>query len=190
MKKDDEKQFQTYVGVDQAHSLDGELKALRSRLRWAHESQGLAAGVLTLLNREVVGLDAIREILRMVKEFTGLEAVGIRLREGEDFPYFETQGFSDHFVEAENSLCGRAYGGEIIRDSVGNPVLECMCGNILQGRTNPSFPFFTQGGSFWSNSTTELLATTSEEDRQTRTPKPMQRGGIRISCAHTVAVGP
>ena len=44
-----------------------------------------------------------------------------------------------------------------------------MCGNVIQGRTNPSFLFFTQGGSFWSNSTTELLATTSEEDRQART---------------------
>ena len=169
MNYDDEKQRPTRMGLDHSVSLDGDLETLRSRLRWARESQVLAVDILALLNCEVVGLDAIGEILRMVKEFTGLEAVGIRLREGEDFPYFETKGFPGHFVKAENYLCGRAPDGEIIRDSAGNPVLECMCGNVIQGCTNPSFPFFTEGGSFWSNSTTKLLATTSEEDRQART---------------------
>jgi PAS domain S-box-containing protein len=55
------------------------------------------------------------------------------------------------------------------RDSVGNPVLECMCGNIIRGRFDPSKPFFTAHGSFWTNSTTELLASTTEADRQART---------------------
>ena len=44
-----------------------------------------------------------------------------------------------------------------------------MCGNILCGRTDPSKPFFTEGGSFWTNSTTKLLASTTEEERQART---------------------
>jgi PAS domain S-box-containing protein len=33
----------------------------------------------------------------------------------------------------------------------------------------PELPFFTEKGSFWTNSTTELLGSTTEEDRQTRT---------------------
>jgi HD-GYP domain-containing protein (c-di-GMP phosphodiesterase class II) len=48
-------------------------------------------------------------------------------------------------------------------------VLECMCGNIIYRRTDASLPFFTAHGSFWTNSTTELLASTTEEDRQSRT---------------------
>jgi signal transduction histidine kinase len=44
-----------------------------------------------------------------------------------------------------------------------------MCGNIICSRTDPALPFFTEGGSFWSNCTTELLASTTEEDRQART---------------------
>jgi PAS domain S-box-containing protein len=59
--------------------------------------------------------------------------------------------------------------GEPLRDSGGNPVLECMCGNILQGRFDPAKPFFSPRGSFWTNSTTELLASTTEADRQART---------------------
>src|ERR1017187_1610748 len=56
--------------------------------------------------------------------------------------------------------------GEILRDGEGNPVLEWMCGDILCGRTNPALPFFTREGSFWANSTTELLGMTTEQDSQ------------------------
>ena len=46
---------------------------------------------------------------------------------------------------------------------------ECMCGNVICGRFDPSKPFFTARGSFWTNCTTELLASTTEADRQART---------------------
>jgi hypothetical protein len=106
-----------------------------------------------------------------------LEAVGIRLQEGEDFPYFETIGFSNNFVKAENYLCARDHAGDLIRDDKGNPYLECMCGNIICGRTDPSLPFFTEAGSFWTNSTTALLASTTKEDRQGRTRNRCNKAG-------------
>ena len=44
------------------------------------------------------------------QEQSGCEAVGLRLREGEDYPYFETCGFPPEFVEAENNRCnGEGY---------------------------------------------------------------------------------
>ncbi len=146
-----------------------ELEELRANFRWAQRSQALAVRILTLLNQRITARDAIRQVLGLVREFTGFGAVAIRLRQEDDFPYFVAQGFPDTFVEAENSLCNRDKAGEIIRDSAGRAILECMCGNILCGRTDPSFSFFTEGGSFWSCHTTELLATTSDSDRQTRT---------------------
>jgi PAS domain S-box-containing protein len=135
----------------------------------AESQQALTSRILETLNRPNEIINLIRDILLLLKEHTGIEAIGIRLREGEDFPYFETMGFPPHFLEAENHLCARDNTGEIIRDVHGNPCLECVCGNILCGRTDPSLPFFTAGRSFWTNSTTELLASTSEEDRQART---------------------
>ena len=44
-----------------------------------------------------------------------------------------------------------------------------MCGNIINAKFDSSLPFFTHGGSFWSNNTTELRVTTTEKDRQGRT---------------------
>ena len=51
-------------------------------------------------------------------------------------------------------------------DDEGNPLLECMCGNVLKGRFDPKFPYFTNKGSFWTNSTTQLLATMTRDERR------------------------
>ncbi|MBS3777169.1 MAG: PAS domain S-box protein [Bacteroidales bacterium] len=116
-------------------------------------------------------------ITELMKEWSGCEAVGIRLKQGEDFPYYETRGFPDEFVHLENSLCEVDEQGEYVRDSRGSPVLECMCGNVIRGRTDASQPFFTEFGSFWTNSTTDLLGSTSEEDLQARTRNRCQGEG-------------
>jgi PAS domain S-box-containing protein len=78
-------------------------------------------------------------------------------------------GFSDDFVKSEGYLCVHDEQGRLLLDSTGCPVLECMCGNVLRGRADPTLPFFTPGGSFWTNSTTDLLASTTEAERQART---------------------
>ena len=99
----------------------------------------------------------------------GCEAVGVRLHQGEDFPYYETRGMPDTFIKMERFLCARDQHGELLRTTSGAPILECMCGNILCGRVDPSKPFFTRQGSFWTNSTSELLASTTENERLGRT---------------------
>jgi len=113
--------------------------------------------------------DLIQSAVTFFQSKSGCEAVGVRLREGDDYPYYVAQGFPAEFVTAENSLCARTETGEVLRDRLGSPVLECMCGNVINGRFDPSQPFFTSRGSFWTNSTTDLLAGTSEADRQART---------------------
>jgi PAS domain S-box-containing protein len=143
----------------------------------AEDRERLNHKVLDILNRSGVAPDTVHDILTTVKEITGFDAVGIRLREGEDFPYYVSKGFSDDFVVTERLLCARDPAGEIVRDAQGNAVLECMCGNILCGRTNPELPFFTEGGSFWSNGTTRLLASTTKADRLARTRNRCNRDG-------------
>ena len=125
--------------------------------------------LLGIINRASSKIDLVRSVTDYLHNTFGFEAVGIRLSEGDDFPYYQTSGFPDDFVQKENCLCSYNKEGNILRDSVGNPVLECMCGNVICGRFDPDKPFFTQQGSFWSNSTSELLASTSEADRQSRT---------------------
>lgn len=79
--------------------------------------------VLELVNAIDSAGDLLRLFIGWMKKWSGCEAVGIRLREGEDFPYYETSGFPSHFVNLENSLC--VYdkgGGNMLRDrSEGEP---------------------------------------------------------------------
>ena len=68
-----------------------------------------------------------------LQEQSGCEAVGIRLQDGDDYPYYEARGFPKEFVLLENSLCVRNAAGEMIRDSSGYPINECMCGSVICG---------------------------------------------------------
>jgi len=146
-----------------------ELEQANSEYKQAEQWKLLNIKILDRINKFEIWKDCIEEILTEIKQFTGFQAVAIRLNEGADFPYYVTKGFPGHFVEAERYLCTRDSMGEIKRDSNGNPYVECMCGNIICGRIDDSKDFFTEGGSFWSNNTSKLLSETNDEDRQTRT---------------------
>ncbi len=128
--------------------------------------QELTGRILERLNQKSTRSDLIHDFIKLIKESTGLEAVGVRLHEGEDFPYFEVNGFPKDFVENENYLCARNEKGEQIFDEEGHPVLSCMCGSVIVGHADPALPFFTESGSFWTNSTTELRSSASLDTLQ------------------------
>jgi PAS domain S-box-containing protein len=124
---------------------------------------------LRIVNESTDTKNLINNSISFFRKQSNCEAVGIRLREEKDYPYFEARGFPEEFIILENSLCSYDEYGKAELDSTGNPIIECMCGNVICGRTDPELPFFSLKGSFWSNSTSELLASTSEQDRQNRT---------------------
>jgi PAS domain S-box-containing protein len=128
-----------------------------------------SGNLLQLANLDIDLHECMSALTASLQSWSGCDAVGIRLRSGEDYPYFETRGFPSTFVHEENQLCAYGPDGGILRDGEGNPILECMCGNVLCGRFDPTKPFFTNRGSFLSNNTTALLASTAEADRQART---------------------
>ncbi len=107
---------------------------------------------------------SLQRILATLKTQTGFEAVGIRLQQGDDFPYFVQEGFPERFLRTENSLLERTAEGGICRDAKGNACLECTCGLVLGGRTDPANPLFTKGGSCWTNDALSLLHISASED--------------------------
>jgi PAS domain S-box-containing protein len=136
----------------------GAIESIRdiSERKEAEGRERLASDILRALNRSRCAADTIHEILRQIKSSTGLESLGIRLREKDDYPYYHTEGFSEDFLRSERFLCTQGEDGEILLDDQGHPILECLCGRVLCCRVDTSMPFFTIGGSFWTNSTSEL----------------------------------
>ncbi|HTZ17202.1 MAG TPA: ATP-binding protein [Dissulfurispiraceae bacterium] len=137
--------------------------------RLAQQERELTIEFLHIINNSRSMAELIHDTTTFFQRQSGCEAVGIRLKSGEDYPYYEAHGFPTKFVLLENSLCCRDSEGRTVRDAAGNPLLECMCGNVISERFDPLKPFFTAYGSFWTNCTTQLLATTTEADRQSRT---------------------
>ncbi|MBW2277491.1 MAG: response regulator [Deltaproteobacteria bacterium] len=115
----------------------------------------LVVRALQVLNSPSANGESIRDLVSLVGDLTGIEAVGIRLRDREDFPYCETKGFTSPFVCSERTLCRRGEDDRVERDAEGRAVLECMCGAVIRGRAPSSCS--SPNGSFWTNSTTELL---------------------------------
>ena len=126
--------------------------------------EALLAEVLGVLNSPLGLSEAINRILAAIRATTGFDAVGMRLRSGDDFPYFCQHGFSDDFVRTENSLTVRNQSGDLCRDENGGIGPECTCGLVLSGKIDPRSPLFTANGSFWANDTAPLLNIPADKD--------------------------
>ena len=123
------------------------------------EMRQLMLDLLQLTHSVRTVKEFLSSLTSFVKERFGCDAVGIRYRTNGDFPYLATRGFSEEFVEAETSLCSAALG--LREDDAGGDEssYECMCGAVITGRIDPSLPFFTTDGSFWTNCASDLLVT-------------------------------
>ncbi len=143
----------------------------------AEKRQELAITILSILKTRNKWKQLIKDVLVVVKDYTEMEAIGVRLKEGEDFPYFEAIGFPKSFVEERKYLCTRNEKGEIIYDNKGNPYLGCIYGDVIYGRTDSSLPYFTEGGSFYSNNVSELITTAAEKEKQSATLKQCNKEG-------------
>jgi signal transduction histidine kinase len=149
--------------------IDGESMVLVTILditerKQAEAKQALLTDILRVHNRGGNLHSLTAETLRLIRVRTGFDSVGLRLRQGEDCPYFEHNGFSEEFLNEENFLCAKDGNRAIVRDAQGHTVLECTCGLVLSGRTVPGMSCFTEGGSFWTNISSELLSLPRESD--------------------------
>ncbi len=126
--------------------------------------QQLSYEILGILNEPLAFSAMATRILAAIKQETLCDAVGVRLRSGEDFPYFAQQRFSEDFSILENSLLEHNEDGDICRDETGKPCLECACGQVLLGKTDTGNPLFTATGSFWTNNAGFLLDLPADRD--------------------------
>ncbi len=128
----------------------------------------LGREVLQILNEPTELKEAVQLVINAIRKRTGLDAVGIRLQQDEDFPYIAQEGFSKEFLITENSIIGYTETGDICRDEEGKIKLECTCGLVISGKTDCKSPLFTVGGSFWTNDSFPILDIPLNEDPRFR----------------------
>jgi two-component sensor histidine kinase/GAF domain-containing protein len=129
---------------------------------------------------------SLERAVGILHEWSGCDSVGVRLGSGRDYPYFVASGFSPRFVEQESNLCSRLPDGRLASGPDGSPLLECACGAIIHGRTQPYQPWLSPGGSFWTNQASEVAA---EMERTGRTPG-LTRGRCLAEGYQSIALVP
>ncbi|MCX6865322.1 MAG: GAF domain-containing protein [Verrucomicrobia bacterium] len=120
--------------------------------------------ILEILNEPGEFRQLLQRVLTLVKERTGVAAAGIRLQDGEDFPYCVQDGFSKDFLQTENTLVERAADGRACRDCNDKVRLGCACGLVISGRAHLSSPLLTRRGSFWTHDYSALLDLPPDQD--------------------------
>ena len=151
---------------DQDGNIIGAIQSVRdiSERKQTDTYEALGRDVLHILNEPGDLRSSIERVLAALKTQTGFDAVGIRLQEGEDYPYFVQEGFPADFLLKENSLIARTTDGVICREQDGNAMLECTCGLVISGRTDPTNSLFTPGGSCWTNDSKQILNIPERDD--------------------------
>ncbi|MCX6879569.1 MAG: PAS domain S-box protein [Verrucomicrobia bacterium] len=117
-----------------------------TKRKWLEVYRNMESEILQLLQKPEPLQDLIQRVVSTLKARTGVDAVGIRLQDGEDFPYFAQEGFSKDFLLTENTLLGSGAERGLCGDQDGKPCLECTCGLVISGQSDSSNPPSTRGG--------------------------------------------
>jgi len=122
----------------------------------------MSRNILQILNEPDSLQNSINRIIATLKTQTGFDAVGIRLQDGEDYPYYGSDGFSNDFLNKENSLLHKEERECINCNNNSN--LDCTCGLVISNKKSNRNPLLTKGGSFWINNSYSLLSLPSNKD--------------------------
>jgi len=119
----------------------------------------LAAQVLEMFHNEDHPSNRFPKILQLIYDFSDFSSLAIRLKQGDDYPYHASQGFTDGFLSTEKYLCptskserGKGFKG------LKTQTLPCICGAVIDEVLDESNQFVTERGSFWTNNLPEFLA--------------------------------
>ena len=111
-----------------------------------------ANNFLRITNRHTKMQPMLKEFVAEIKEMAKCSAAAVRIMDQEgNIPYAEADGFSDDFCSLEGNLSIHADRG--------------MCVRVIKNDTNGMTPYFTQNGSYFVNSTSALLSTITDDQK-------------------------
>ncbi|MGE4545937.1 MAG: EAL domain-containing protein [Pedobacter sp.] len=116
-----------------------------TKKKLTEQRQLLTGQVLEILALPSKKTDKIRDILQLIKDFTGVEGAALRLVQENDFVYENTLGFEELYT---SDPCHLSIG-----ENCQTSLAQTMCGKVFLGLgCEGSGDTFSLGGSFWTNS--------------------------------------
>jgi PAS domain S-box-containing protein len=128
------------------------LRDVTDRNRSESERESMVK-LLAIINAQNDSINMLQEVANLIKEWSGSEAVAIRQRVKEDYPYCSTYGLPEHFIKLEDSICRKDLEYNDINKplSAPNGNLVCVCGAVINNMFDVNSHLFTEYGSFITN---------------------------------------
>jgi two-component system NtrC family sensor kinase len=117
----------------------------------AEDFRVLSQGILDYANRGLPRIDFVREVSKMLIDFSGCDAVELRIKRREKYYRCEAMRDTKQFFRFEHLPCMQTKDGRMIPCLKDDSGIEKLCRDMMLGRFDPSLPFFTKNGSFWTN---------------------------------------
>ena len=116
-------------------------------------AEGLSAlsnQILAHANRGLPRVDFMREVSKMLLDYSGCYAVELRLNRGDKCYCFEAMRSRERPFRFEIIPCAKNKNGNVVPCGQGDSGLEKLCRSIFLGNFDGSFPLFTMNRSFWT----------------------------------------
>jgi PAS domain S-box-containing protein len=111
--------------------------------------------ILSELNHKLRDENIIDKLADLFKEFSGADAIGIRIEQDNSFPYVVCD-LPEKTYDSPDDLCNPVKDGEIRQDAQGRFTFDCLCCSILSQKIKEiKSPNVTSKGSFWINNISE-----------------------------------
>ncbi len=116
----------------------------------AEDSVRLSQAILHCANRGLPRADFLREVSELLLDFSGCDAIEVRLNDGELHYCWEAARRPEKSVRFNLARWLRTESGRVIPASEASTDLERLCKDVALRRFDPESPFFTDNGSFWT----------------------------------------
>lgn len=122
----------------------------------AEKKQKLTTSILSILSSQENWEELIINILDEIKRYTGVENVLIHLTENEEHSHYNEGKLSDYQYDAKKYLYQKDQEAGLKFKLNEKSYINCMCNVVISGKTDASLPYFSIGGSFYSDNSYDI----------------------------------
>jgi signal transduction histidine kinase len=144
-------------------NIDETAGASRTPSARTEDSLRLSRTILRFANRGVPRVDFLREVSHVLLDFSGCDAVEVRLSHGGLHYRWEATRRPEEAISFELARWITDEEGTVIPASSDDSSLERLCRSVAGRRFDSSLPFFTGNGSFWTGDTGATISLPAEE---------------------------
>jgi signal transduction histidine kinase len=141
--------------------------------------RALSNRIFLYANRGLPRIDFMREVSKMLLDLSGCDAVELRLNRRDKCYRSETMRHLKRPFRFEIMPCAQNKEGKVIPCSQDDSGFERLCRDIVSKRFDPSLPFFTENGSFFTNNVKDFLTWWSKKHKRSGVQGFSFEGGYR-----------